>query len=204
MLTLLVLEEDYSRGTKRIPWLLMPWFLVSPGHQQSWKCLYRINCSSSSALMYLKNTCVISLDVTKLKYIYKYSIFLHNNSTRKGLSKLQLISRDRNACYKTATLRDRYFLLHTISAHADRWWAQVDIIGNGVGWLRQDIDDGDQVIQRKNPPGGGGFIRGCAAPGSEPLPYFRESQTPKPYTILGKSHNPGHPKRSGLQKHTLF
>ena len=58
------------------------------------------------------------------------------------------------------------------------------------------------------PPGGGGggvlgqrsgFIRGCAALGSEPLPYFRESRTPKTYPILGKSHNPGHPKRSGLQ-----
>ena len=59
-------------------------------------------------------------------------------------------------------------------------------------------------------PGGGGggtqsgFIRGCAAPGSEPLPYFRENRTPKTYPILGKSHNPRHPKRSGLQKHTLF
>ena len=56
-------------------------------------------------------------------------------------------------------------------------------------------------------PGGGtqsGFIRGCAAPGSEPLPYFRENRTPKTYPILGKSHNPRHPKRAGLQKHNLF
>ena len=37
------------------------------------------------------------------------------------------------------------------------------------------------------PRGGGtrsGFIRGCAAPGSEPLPYFRENRTPKTYPIL--------------------
>ena len=40
-----------------------------------------------------------------------------------------------------------------------------------------------------------GLIRGCAAPGSEPLPYFKESRTPKTYPILGKSHNPGHPKQ---------
>ena len=56
-------------------------------------------------------------------------------------------------------------------------------------------------------PGGGtqsGFIRGCAAPGSEPLPYFRENRTPKTYPILGKSHNPRHPKRAGLQKHNPF
>ena len=48
----------------------------------------------------------------------------------------------------------------------------------------------------EHPPGGGGggggggtrsgFMRGCAAPGSEPLPYFRESRTPKTYPILGK------------------
>ena len=43
-----------------------------------------------------------------------------------------------------------------------------------------------------------------AAAGSEPLPYFMESQTPKTYPILGKSHNPGHLKRSGLQNDTLF
>ena len=49
-----------------------------------------------------------------------------------------------------------------------------------------------------------GFILGCAAPGSEPFPYFRESRTPKTYPILGKSHNPGHPKQSRLQKYTLF
>ena len=56
-------------------------------------------------------------------------------------------------------------------------------------------------------PGGdtrSGFIQGCAAPGSEPLPYFRESRTLKTYPIVGKSHNPGHQKRSELQKHTLF
>ena len=47
---------------------------------------------------------------------------------------------------------------------------------------------------------GSGFIQFHAALGSEPLPYFRESRTPKTYPILGKSHNPGHPKRSGLQK----
>ena len=74
--------------------------------------------------------------------------------------------------------------------------------------------DGCDVVQHRAMrtflgvgPGGGtrsGFIRGCAAPGSEPLPYFRESRTPKTYPILGKSHNPGHPKWSGIQKHTLF
>ena len=51
-------------------------------------------------------------------------------------------------------------------------------------------------------PGGG--TRSGAAPGSETLPYFRESRTPKTYLILGKSHNPGHPKWSGLQNMPYF
>ena len=41
-------------------------------------------------------------------------------------------------------------------------------------------------------------------PGSKPLPYFMESQTSKTYPVLGKSHNPVHPKRSGLRKHIPF
>ena len=32
-------------GMLWIPWLLMPWLLVSPGHQHTWYCIYRINRS---------------------------------------------------------------------------------------------------------------------------------------------------------------
>ena len=35
-LTLLVLRLGYARKTRSIPWLLMPWLLASPGHQQPW------------------------------------------------------------------------------------------------------------------------------------------------------------------------
>ena len=84
-------------------------------------------------------------------------------------------------------------------------------IGYNTGWTVMDMHFPPTALeingsQRRNPGGStqSGFIRGCAAPGSESLPYFRESRTPKTYPILGKSHNPGHPKRSGLQKHTLF
>ena len=35
-LTLLVLKIKYSRMIKSILWLLMPWLLALPGHQQSW------------------------------------------------------------------------------------------------------------------------------------------------------------------------
>ena len=55
--------------------------------------------------------------------------------------------------------------------------------------------------------GGGtqsGFIQGCAAPGSEPLPYFRESRTPKTYPILGKFDKITPYFREIWQNHTLL
>ena len=36
LLTLQGLQPAHSRKTRSIPWLLMPWFLASPGHQQTW------------------------------------------------------------------------------------------------------------------------------------------------------------------------
>ena len=35
-LILLVLRPEYSGRTRSISWLLMPWLLMSPGHQPSW------------------------------------------------------------------------------------------------------------------------------------------------------------------------
>ena len=35
-LILVVLKLAYSRRTRSMPWLLMPWILASPGHQQPW------------------------------------------------------------------------------------------------------------------------------------------------------------------------
>ena len=46
--TLLVLKPEYTVRIGSIPWLLMPWLLVSPGHQQPSHWLCRINKSSSS------------------------------------------------------------------------------------------------------------------------------------------------------------
>ena len=36
LLTHMLLKLEYSGITKSIPWLLMPWLLLSPGHQQLW------------------------------------------------------------------------------------------------------------------------------------------------------------------------
>ena len=40
--TLNVRGPSYLGLTRSIPWLLMPWLLTSPGHQQPWYWLYRI------------------------------------------------------------------------------------------------------------------------------------------------------------------
>ena len=42
-LALLITKPKYSRLTASRPWLLLPWLLVSPGHQQPWYWLCRIN-----------------------------------------------------------------------------------------------------------------------------------------------------------------
>ena len=43
--TLLVMRLAYFQKTRSIPWLLMSWFLLSPGHQQPWHWSCRINGS---------------------------------------------------------------------------------------------------------------------------------------------------------------
>ena len=47
--TLNVRGRSYLGLTRSISWLLMPWLLTSPGHQQPWYWLYRI-CRSFSYL----------------------------------------------------------------------------------------------------------------------------------------------------------
>ena len=42
LLTLNVQGPSYLGLTRSISWLLMPWLLMSPGHQQPWYWLYRI------------------------------------------------------------------------------------------------------------------------------------------------------------------
>ena len=47
-LTYLVLKPKYFIQSRSIPWLLMPWLFVLPGHQQPWYWMCRINGSLSS------------------------------------------------------------------------------------------------------------------------------------------------------------
>ena len=54
-----------------ISWLLMPWILSSPGHQQPWYWLYRI-CRSSLTWGSLLSTCIKSMWRDDLRYKYMF------------------------------------------------------------------------------------------------------------------------------------
>ena len=80
-LTLNVRGPSYLGLTRSISWLLIPWLLTSPGHQQTWYWLYRI-CRS---LSYLRKDFVISMwrNEIKCKYMFMFTL---KNLARKGLS----------------------------------------------------------------------------------------------------------------------
>ena len=48
---------SYPALTRSISWLLMPWLLVSPGHQQLWYWLCKIGRSLSYMRKYFNNLC---------------------------------------------------------------------------------------------------------------------------------------------------
>ena len=82
ILTLNVWGLSYLGLTGSISWLLMPWLLVSPGHQQPWYWLCRIvgPCLSWG---WISITCAISMWRNGIKY--KYVLFPLKNLARKGL-----------------------------------------------------------------------------------------------------------------------
>ena len=47
-LTFLALKSEHSRIIMSIPWLLMPWLIASPGHQQLWYWICRMKWFLSS------------------------------------------------------------------------------------------------------------------------------------------------------------
>ena len=81
-LTILVLRMAYFERNKSISWLMMPWLLMSPGHQQPRYWLSMINGSLSS-MRKAFNSCITSMVRTdrKCKYIL---IFLQTNFAHKG------------------------------------------------------------------------------------------------------------------------
>ena len=61
-LTLNVREPSLLGFTGSISWLLMPWLLASPGHQQPWYWLYRIDRSLSYSRRNVNYLCLISVE----------------------------------------------------------------------------------------------------------------------------------------------
>ena len=81
VLTLNVWGPSYLSLTRSISWLLMPWLLTSPGHQQPWYWLYRL--------------CQINVENDiKCKYMF---MFPQKNLARKGLSR-GFMSSSQNHC----------------------------------------------------------------------------------------------------------
>ena len=81
-LTLNVQGPSYLGLTRSISWLMIPWLLTSPGHQQPWYWLCRI-CRSWSCLR-LFSTVVISIRSNDMKCKYMF-IFPLKNLVRKEL-----------------------------------------------------------------------------------------------------------------------
>ena len=83
-LTLVVLKLEYSGRARSTPWLLMTWCLASPGHQQPWYWLCRINKSLPSMmknfyyiLIELRLSCTNPLICHQLKNDIKRQTYYH-------------------------------------------------------------------------------------------------------------------------------
>ena len=63
LLTLNVRGPSYLGLTRSISWLLMPWLLTSPGHQQPWYWLCRICRSWSYSRKDFKYLCRINMEI---------------------------------------------------------------------------------------------------------------------------------------------
>ena len=86
-LTPLVLRQEYSRQTRATPWLLMPWLLVPPGHQQC----YRIALIGDGFQLPVP----FQSNVNKLlKMQIYFCIFPQNNWAGKGLTHSGLVIPD--------------------------------------------------------------------------------------------------------------
>ena len=80
VLTLLVLKLGHSGRSRSIPWLLMPWLLVSPGHQQPWHWPCRINRSLSSMGKIYNYRKTSSISRTKSQSLTVSCVLLHLSS----------------------------------------------------------------------------------------------------------------------------
>ena len=71
-LTLLGLKPEYSGQNSSIPWLLMSWLLVSPGHQQLWlwQCRIKSCLSSMRSRKSFKHLCHLIVDQSENAHLF--------------------------------------------------------------------------------------------------------------------------------------
>ena len=74
---------SYLGLSRSISWLLMPWLLTSPGHQQPWYWLYRICGSFSYLRKCFKYLCQINVE--------EWHKMQMKNLAREGLSRWEII-----------------------------------------------------------------------------------------------------------------
>ena len=70
--TLNVRGQSHLGLTRSISWLLMPWLLTSPGHQQPWHWLHRICRCLSYLRKDFKYLCQINVEEWQKMQIYVY------------------------------------------------------------------------------------------------------------------------------------
>ena len=89
-LTLNVRGPSYLGLTRSISWLLMPWLLTSPGHQQPWYWLYIEYVGPYLTWGRILSTCVVSMwrNDKKCKYMFMFTL---KNLACKGL--MSILSR---------------------------------------------------------------------------------------------------------------
>ena len=84
LLTLNVWGSSYLGLSRSISWLLMPWLLTSPTHQQPWYWLHRICRSLSYLRKNFKYLCHISMWRNDIECKYTF-MFTLKNLAHKGL-----------------------------------------------------------------------------------------------------------------------
>ena len=135
ILTLLVLKLEYSRITKLIPWLLMPWRLVSPGHQQPWHWLCRINRSLFSKRKGFN--CLHNLNFRNGRKCWYIFMFPKIHSAQRGFSTSHF-----KVVQWVVSLHIPYSLLWT---SLDQWCHDSDLLGAGNFSKIHHINWGDHT-----------------------------------------------------------
>ena len=122
---------SYLCLTRSILWLLVPWLLTSPGHQQPWYWLCRIG-RFLSYLRKVSSTCIASMwrNYTKCKYMFMFPL---KNLARKGLR--PLISKDSRYTLHSLPIEVRYNMSFVSLKYDLRYIPSASTTSKGLYWF---------------------------------------------------------------------